>query len=249
MFTQIGLVGYGVFGRLLADKLKHYCSLKVYDKQPISISESNLQTASIDEVLAQPVIILAIPVQAQESFWQANAHKVNPHSLVMDVSSVKLIPIRWMRQYLPPSTQIVGLHPLFGPHTVAKVGGWSGLTIVSCPVRVKKKTYSQLKDFLETKLELTVTELNPKAHDQRMAWVQALTFFIGKGIANLNIQASSLDTLTYKYLLNIKEVVTSDTEDLFYTIQKYNPYARAIRKKFLQTLKQLDQQIVKFKPE
>jgi len=116
MFTQIGLVGYGVFGRLLADKLKHYCSLKVYDKQPISISESNLQTASIDEVLAQPVIILAIPVQAQESFWQAHANKVNLKSLVMDVSSVKLIPIRWMRQYCHPALKLLA-YTHFSDHT------------------------------------------------------------------------------------------------------------------------------------
>ncbi len=248
MFTQIGLIGCGVFGRLLADKLKHFSLVKVYDHRPISLSEKNIQSASLEEVLAQSVIILAIPVQAQEHFWQNHASQVNPQSLVLDVSSVKLIPIRWMRQYLPSSVQIVGSHPLFGPNTVAQAGGWTGLKIVSCPVRVRKHTYLQLKQFLETKLELMVLELSPKTHDQQMAWIQALTFFIGKGIVNLDIPSSILDTFTYKYLLGIKSVVASDTEDLFYTIQKYNPYARAVRKKFLQELKQLERKIQQFTP-
>jgi len=248
MFSQIGLVGYGVFGRLLADKLKQFSWLKVYDRRPINLIEPRLQSVTLEEVLAQPVIIIAIPVQAQEHFWQNHASQVNPQSLVMDVSSVKLIPIRWMRQYLPKSVQIVGLHPLFGPNTIAQTGGWSGLKVVSCPVRVRKNTYSQLKQFLETNLELIVVELSPKTHDQRMAWVQALTFFIGKGIVNLDIQPSNLDTLTYKYLLNIKTVVSNDTDDLFYTIQKYNPYARSVRKNFLQVLKQLEQDIQNFTP-
>ena len=248
MFTQIGLVGYGVFGRLLADKLKQFSWLKVYDRRSINLIEPRLQSVTLEEVLAQPVIILAIPVQSQEHFWQNHASQVNPQSLVMDVSSVKLIPIRWMRQYLPKSVQIVGLHPLFGPNTIAQTGGWSGLKVVSCPVRVRKNTYSQLKQFLETNLELIVVELSPKTHDQRMAWVQALTFFIGKGIVNLDIQPSNLDTLTYKYLLNIKTVVSNDTDDLFYTIQKYNPYARSVRKNFLQVLKQLEQDIQNFTP-
>ncbi len=244
MTQTIGLIGYGVFGKLLADKLKDFFEIKIYDKKEILLEEKkNLQKSSLVEVLNQKVIIIAIPVQFQEQFWVENANKVRRDSLVMDVSSVKIEPINLMQKYLPEPVQIIGLHPLFGPHSVASQGSWDGFTVVTCPVRVDFKSYQLVKNFIQKKLKLRILEISPEDHDREMAFVQALTFFIGKSVEKMNIPRSRLSTRTYNYLLSIKSVVESDTNDLFETIQKHNPFAKQVREAFLQSLNRINQDL------
>ncbi len=244
MIQTIGLVGYGVFGKLLAHKLKDFFEIKIYDKKGISLEgEQNLQRSDLVDVLNQKVIIIAIPVQFQEQFWVENASKVRLDSLIMDVSSVKIEPINLMQKYLPESVQIIGLHPLFGPHSVASQGSWDGFTVVSCPVRVHSRSYRLVKNFIQKKLKLRILETSPEEHDKEMAFVQALTFFIGKSVEKMNIPQSPLSTRTYNYLLSIKSVVESDTNDLFETIQKHNPFAKQVREDFLESLNKINQDL------
>jgi prephenate dehydrogenase len=137
----------------------------------------------------------------------------------------------------------VATHPLFGPQSGKN--GITGLTIVVWPVRIDPDAYIKLKSFLHDELHLRVIERSPQEHDREMAYVQALTFFIGRALGKLEIPDLQLKTATYQHLLDVKHIVNNDTDDLFYTIQHENPLADDVREAFLQSLHNIESDLQK----
>jgi prephenate dehydrogenase len=239
----VGVIGgNGAFGRFMISYLKKHTNVVAYSRNLKPGVHQGVRFAALEEVMSQPIVVLSIPVQAQEEFWKANAGKLNPQALVIDVSSVKVKPVKLMQKYLPESVQILATHPLFGPVSGKK--GIAGLTMVTWPVRVDDKSYRTAQKFLTDKLKLTLLEIDPDTHDKEMAYVQALTFFIGKALPEHGLPISELKTPTYQHLLNLEEVVRRDTGDLFITIQHENPYADAVRKEFVKRITQIEKDLL-----
>ena len=84
----------------------------------------------------------------------------------MDLTSLKAGPIKAMLQSSP--SEVIGLHPLFGPGVDAITGN----TIVICPARTEQ-WLDWVKNIL-TKHGATLIETTPERHDELMALVQAL---------------------------------------------------------------------------
>ena len=80
-------------------------------------------------------------------------------------------------------------------------------------------------------------------HDREMAWVHALTFFVGRGLLELDPPASPLSTHYYNELLDVVNVERTHSMELFYTIQRGNPYAEDMRKKLMASLANLESKI------
>jgi prephenate dehydrogenase len=59
------------------------------------------------------IVLLCVPVTALEAALREIAPHLGPDHLLMDITSVKTFPLRWMETAF--SGQIVGAHPLFGP--------------------------------------------------------------------------------------------------------------------------------------
>lgn len=144
-----------------------------------------------------------------------------------------------MLKHLPDHIEIIGTHPLFGPQSGKN--GIKGLNMVVCPVRTKK-TRSIIR-FLGKILELNVLERTPVTHDKQMAYVQALTHFIGRSINEMDIPDVEQKTPAYQYLLDIKRNLGSDSMDLFLTIELENPYAKEVREQFMGALKNLNDRL------
>jgi prephenate dehydrogenase len=87
---------------------------------------------------------------------------------------------------------------------------------------------------------LSVIESNARAHDKAMARSQALVHFIGRGLQTLALRAQRISTPDYETLLSMQRMVQSDSWQLFWDMQRYNPYTRSIRKNFLKNLHSLD---------
>lgn len=90
--------------------------------------------------------------------------------------------------------------------------------------------------FFSKELKLNVLERTPMIHDKQMAYVQALTHFIGRAVNEMDIPDVEQKTPAYQYLLDIKRNLGQDSMDLFLTIEKENPYAKEIREQFLEEL-------------
>lgn len=250
----LGVFGYGSFGALAVRELAPYFDVLVQStKDP---SELNLpehaRVESFKAVAECDVVIPAIPLAGYRDWLRNVGPYLHPGTLVVDVCSVKVKPVEMLEAGLPKHVQILATHPIFGPQSAAN--GLSGQPIVVHPVRINgTDSYHDIKNFLADDLGLNVIEMDPETHDKKMAIIHALTFFIGRGLLSMDIEASDLDTGTFKNVLglseirNLAELETHHTKELFETIESGNPYAAAIRKQFIAKLKALDSESKKIK--
>lgn len=239
---ELGFIGFGSFGQFIIPYLKPYFNITVYDR--IDYSETaqkiGVKWGSLQEAASRDFVALAIPVQFLEALLLEIKEYVKPKSLVFDLSSVKVKPIDLMVKHLPANVEIIGTHPLFGPQSGKN--GIAGLNMVICPVRTKKN--GNLSRFFSRELKLNVLERTPVSHDQQMAYVQALTHFVGRAINRMDIPDVEQKTPAYQYLLDIKKNLGQDSMDLFLTIELENPYAKEVRDHFIEELKKLNEELV-----
>jgi prephenate dehydrogenase len=231
---SIGIIGFGSFGQFIIQHLKPYFSIHVtnlVDKSK-EAKEYGVNWSPLEEVVQCDVVILCVPVQYLEKLLQDIAPMIRPGTMVVDVSSVKVKPVQLMEKYLPDTVQIIGTHPLFGPQSGRD--GIEGLNIVVCPV--KTDLFHNIVRFFSEVLKLNVLLRTPDVHDQQMAYVQALTHFIGRAVNEMDIPDVEQKTPAYQYLLDIKRNLGKDSLDLFNTIEKENPYAKDIRQSFIKEL-------------
>ncbi len=234
----LGFIGFGGFGRFIIPHLKPYFDITVYDKNDLSEEAKaiGVKWGTLKETVIQEMVALAVPVQFLEDLLIEIKDMLNPKTLVFDLSSVKIKPIDLMLKHLPDHVDIIGTHPLFGPQSGKD--GIEGLNIVVCPVRTKKN--HNLIRFFSKELKLNVLERTPVVHDKQMAYVQALTHFVGRAVNAMDIPDVEQKTPAYQYLLYIKRNLGQDSLDLFLTIEKENPYAKEVRDQFIEELKQLN---------
>lgn len=238
---ELGIIGFGNFGQFIVPFLTPYCQVMVYDKMidEDAVERLGVKRGALEEVVSKQIVLLAVPVQFLESVLIEIKGIINPKALVLDVSSVKVKPLRLMVQYLPSTVEIIGLHPLFGPQSGKN--GIDGLNLVVCPVRTT--VVNEITKFFSRILKLNVLERTPEIHDKQMAYVQALTHFIGRAVNEMDIPDVEQKTPAYQYLLNIKRNLGQDSWDLFYTIEKENPFAKGVRAQFLKELNKLNRMI------
>ncbi|MCS6823357.1 MAG: prephenate dehydrogenase/arogenate dehydrogenase family protein [Cytophagaceae bacterium] len=238
---KMGIIGLGLFSRFFIPHLNPYYDIYVYDKEDYSAvaKKINAKWATLEQVCSCEMVGLAVPVQYLEELLITCKSYLKDASFVFDFSSVKMKPVNLMQKYLPRHVEILGTHPLFGPQSGKN--GIEGLNIVVCPVRLKK--YKSFVHFFSEKLMLNVLERTPEAHDRQMAYVQALTHFIGRAVNAMDIPDVEQKTQAYQYLLEIKKNLGQDSYDLFLTIENENPYAKEIRESFIEELHLLNQQL------
>jgi prephenate dehydrogenase len=239
---KLGWIGFGNFGKFAIPHLSSNIEVWVYDridKQKEVEAIPGVQWRSLEDVAACEMVVLAVPVQFLEQLILDIKDLVQPYAMLFDVSSVKVKPIALMEKYFPPTVDIIGTHPLFGPQSGKD--GVKGLNMVLCPVRTRKGLI--LTRFFSQNIGLNVLERTPDVHDRQMAYVQALTHFIGRACNEMDIPDVEQKTPAYQYLLNIKRNLGQDSMDLFLTIELENPYAKEVRLQLLEELHALNDRL------
>ncbi|MFL5727935.1 MAG: prephenate dehydrogenase/arogenate dehydrogenase family protein [Cytophagaceae bacterium] len=238
---ELGFIGFGNFGRFIIPHLKPFFDITVCDSADFSKEAklAGVKWGTLAETASREYVALAVPVQFLENLLIQIKTMVKPKALVFDLSSVKMKPIELMQKHLPDYVEIVGTHPLFGPQSGKN--GIAGLNLVVCPVRTTKG--GNLTRFFSRELKLNVLERTPLHHDQQMAYVQALTHFIGRAVNQMDIPDVEQKTPAYQYLLEIKRNLGQDSMDLFLTIENENPFAKEVRDHFIQELIKLNNKL------
>lgn len=234
----LGLIGFGQFGQLAAGVLKAHFDVLAADSAddaPARAAEIGVAFGSLEAAASREIVVVAVPVAAMQQVFTDIAPHLKPGALVVDVGSVKMLPVQWMTELLPPHVEIVATHPLFGPQSVAR-DGLPGLRFVVCPVRGDR--YEKVAAFGRS-LGLAVTVTTPQEHDEEMAYVQALTHLIGRSLSNLGIPDERLATQSYQHLLELCGLIGADTFELFTAIQTQNPYASQVVNAFVEEAKSL----------
>jgi len=159
----IGIVGgTGGMGRWFA---------AFFEKEghPVVVSGKDTGPRPAEMAASCPVVIVSVPIGATiEVIRQVGPH-MKRDSLLMDLTSLKAEPVRAMLE--SSVSEVIGLHPLFGPG----VPSLEGQNVVLCPAR-GDRWLPWVRDVL-VKGGANLIETTPERHDEIMAVVQALNHF------------------------------------------------------------------------
>ncbi|MFO0735297.1 MAG: bifunctional chorismate mutase/prephenate dehydrogenase [Labilithrix sp.] len=122
-----------------------------------------------EEVAADhDVVILSVPIHDTVEM----AKKIGPHvragACLMDITSVKRAPLAAMLDSAPENVDVVGTHPMFGPHGI----DFDRQKVVLCRGR-GEAAFTRVKKLFETFGAETI-EASADEHDAQMALIQVL---------------------------------------------------------------------------
>jgi prephenate dehydrogenase len=232
--NSVGIIGLGAFGTFCASLVPQDIRVISYDTH-VSGS-SSVAHGTLEQVCESDVVILAVPLSAYEETLAKIKPLIKPSTLIIDICSVKEVPARLVRKYLPDHKNLLITHPLFGPQSAKN--GTTGLTLVVC--EQSGQTSDTVIKYCESTLNLTVLFMTAEQHDKEMALVHALTFFVARGLDNMNITKTHFATPSFDLIQNLIDFDARHSEELFQTIQTGNPYAKQVRKQLLTHLESVD---------
>lgn len=239
---SLGIIGLGAFGRLMARHLRPHFHLRAYDPAlpPGSVAGvEGVALCTLAEAAGCPFVVLATPVSRLAATVQALGPHLRPGTLVLDVGSVKVVPAAIMLRGLPSHVGIVATHPLFGPQSARD--GIRGLKVAVCPVQ--GDAGPRVAAFLRRALGLQVIMTMPDAHDRELAMVQGLTHLIAKVLVQMEPLPSRMTTRSFDLVMQGVAMVRYDAPEVFEAIERSNPYAREVRRRFFDLASRLDAEL------
>jgi prephenate dehydrogenase len=241
---EVGIIGFGNFGRFIAKHLKDklgVCVTDVADKRK-EAEEIGVTFTSLENIVKKKIIILAVPMKNLKGILERIKNKLQPEALILDVCSLKMFSCKLMKETLPENVEIIGTHPLFGPQSASN--SIKGMKVALCNVNARQETLEKIKRFCES-LGLKAIVTTPEEHDKQMAVSQALTHFIGQTAKHMGLKRVELSTKTFDDLMSIIDIIKNDTPALFENMQTMNPFAKKIREKFIEESMKLDRSLNK----
>jgi prephenate dehydrogenase len=150
-----------------------------------------------------PVVIVSVPIGVTEAVIREVGPHMKKEALFMDLTSLKAGPVRAMLE--TSASEIIGLHPLFGPG----VPSLEGQNIVLCPARTDR-WLPWVRDVLG-KRGANLIEATPERHDEVMAVVQALnhlnTLILGLSLRETGISREEMERFsTPRFRARLKAV-------------------------------------------
>lgn len=231
--SSFTIIGFGAFGKLLAQLLAPMGSIFIYDHRPevsAEVAGTGFQLISHPREIHSGIVIMAVPLQGlMDSLLEVGPH-LRAGQVIMDVCSVKEEPARLMQELLPQDVEIIACHPMFGPASAAN--GIAGLQVVLCPIR--GKTWRRIAAILRT-LQLTVSVMTAEEHDRHAALSQGLMHLIARAILPLGAPPA-VRTRSYDLLCEAIEMVAHDSPEVFETITRGNRYMAEVRTKLIRGL-------------
>jgi len=235
---NVGLIGFGRFGMVLANILQKGFAIRAYDPK-VESSFPGVEFVDLDTVLKEKTIFIAVPIRQFESLIKDISSCIHPGATVIDVCSVKIHPVNIMMKYLPNSTGIIGTHPMFGPDSIVSN---NRLKMMMNNVRDAHNQFNFWKGFF-TDQNIRIMEISPNEHDRLAAQTQGVTHFLGRMLKEYGIHKTSIDTQGFRDLLDLVDQTCNDTWELYSDLQCYNPYTKTMIEELKRATKTLDNRL------
>lgn len=235
----VGVIGLGSFGGFIASLLSSDYEIHGFDTREDLVIPAHIKRDSLQAIASLDIIILATPLSEMPTVLQQLSALISPTTLVVDVCSVKMKPEALFAEYLPEHENILLTHPLFGPQSA--IAGTAG-----CKLIVAKSQGEQAEHmltFFQNVLQLDIYRQTSEEHDRIMAQVHALTFFVARGLRNMQLPAVPFKTPSYDMILSLINFDTSHSEELFQTIESGNPFAEEARRGLVESFNSLEDQL------
>jgi prephenate dehydrogenase len=233
---KIGIIGgTGGIGRWFA---------RFFQKEGCEVAVSGRSSGPDLSALAKkcPVVVVGVPIGVTVPVIERLGPLLPETSLLMDLTSLKGEPVKAMLE--STAAEVVGLHPLFGPH----IKSLAGHSIVICPAR-PAYWFPKIKALLQ-KNQARLIETTPEHHDEMMAFVQGLNH-LNSIILGLTLGRSGVDlgelsqyaTPVFKAKLEILKKIFNRNSRLYAEIITQNPYIHQVLKGYAESLSELKEGI------
>jgi prephenate dehydrogenase len=238
MTKVVSVYGYGRFGKLWADILSEDFKVKVYSRRGLKKEEvsAGQEIVTIDELFDCDAMFFCVAISSFEQLLIDSKMHFKPGTVFFDTCSVKVFPVKWMTTHIPKENQIIATHPMFGPDSFNNSS--SNLPMVMCNINADDATFNFWTEYFSNK-RMRVEKMSPDEHDEMVAYSQGITHYIGRVLADLNLQNTKINTLGYTKLLEIIQQTCNDSWQLFLDLQRYNPYTRNMRKDLHSSLEKI----------
>lgn len=223
--SSVGIIGFGDFGQFLFQLIKDR-----YPNLIVKISSSSKEPDghhffSLGEVCTTDILLLCVPISAFEATIRKVLPLLGATTIVCDVATVKKYTISILQKNKVP--RYVATHPMFGPYSYAKHGNsLRDLRIAVCDASLNEQALSGVLAFLHGE-NLKVLELTADEHDRLIAETLFLTHLVGQTIKRGGFERTSIDTVSFGFLMDAVESVAHD-EALFRDVFNYNPYCKDV---------------------
>ncbi len=223
---KAAVYGLGRFGSFWASCLRNAgCETIAYSRSEHPLPEG-VRRASEEEVLNAPLLFFCVAISSFEDVLRRVGPSIGPDTIAMDTCSVKILPSRWMSDNIHNARSVIATHPMFGPDSGRE--GIKGLPLVMCPVSGKDEAYGEVRSLFLS-MGLDVLEMSAEKHDEEAAYSQGVTHFVGRTLHQMGMKPTPIATQGYRNLMTIVEQTCNDPIQLFYDLQRYNPYAKEMR--------------------
>ena len=240
---EVGIVGFGRFGKVLTNILCEDFDVFVFSHHGVEISgKKHIQEASLDIAASREAVFLAVQMGKFERSLKECIPYIKPGSVIIDVCSVKLMPLKVLSDLLPEGVHMLLTHPMFGPDSIGE--GLKNLPLVLCPEKTSPEIVDYWREYFKSK-GLRVIEMSADEHDRTTAYSLCLTQFLGRIIDRMGVKSTAIDMQSFKNLLRMKEISCNDSFDLLKDLSKLNPYAKEMRERFKQETAELEQLLEK----
>lgn len=222
---DVGIVGYGRFGRLWGKMLEPHHRVRVTDRTAVP-GERFLPLPEL--CAATQTIFLCVPINQVEQVVHDMAPHLRAGTTVFDMCSVKVHPAKVLTEHLGDRADLtlIATHPMFGPDSAA--GGVTGLPMVVWRLAGNERVYADWMEFLAA-LGIRTVEMSPDEHDRLAACSQGITHYMGRVLDRLDLRPTPIDTEGFRILRSLIAQTCNDSWELFHDLQRYNPYTQEMR--------------------
>jgi prephenate dehydrogenase len=190
---------------------------------------------NVDAVKRADRILMCVPIENFEEVVKEIHSHVRPNQVVMDICSVKEMPVKIMHKYIKAGVTL-GTHPVFGPG----VKGIKDQNFILTPTTKKEEVFAEdFKGWLEER-GANVFIMSPRRHDELMSVVLGLPHFLGLVVCDTLLDYGDfLETkrvagASYRMLLTLAEAIASEETGFYASLQMMLPEVEKIEGLFLE---------------
>jgi len=177
---------------------------------------------------ASSLVLVCVPPADLHSTLQKLAAHLYPEQLLMDITSVKTLPMRWREEV--HRGPVIGSHPLFGPNPKS-----SDLRVALVAGKMATQTARNMAEKLFTSLGCQVFWTTSQEHDQQTGLAQSLNFGINAAFFSLLAQnnlRSEFMTPSCRRLLEAARKLLNEDRKMFLEFTALNPEFPSILEQF-----------------
>lgn len=235
----VSVYGYGRFGKLWADILAEDFHVKVFSRRGVKPDEvpAGIEVSDAEGIFDCDALFFCVAISSFGEVLEKASPFCKKETLFFDTCSVKVYPVKWMKEYLPSESKIIATHPMFGPDSYPQAG--KKLAMVMCNISADVRIFDKWVRYFTAK-SLQVELMTPEKHDEMTAYSQGITHYMGRVFADLQLHPTSIDTLGYKMLLDVMAQTCNDSWQLFLDLHRFNPYAKKMREDLQKSIERVN---------